>query len=238
MLKVLENSYRATNISFIQEWTEFAEKAEVNLYEIINAIKVRSTHSNIMSPGFGVGGYCLTKDSLLADWSFNNLFSGRRHLDMSLNAIKINDQMPNYAMKLLRKEFTKLENINLAILGVSYLSNIDDTRNSPSEFFYDKCIKNKINVFVHDPLVKYWKEKEIAVNQDFSFFKSKKIDVVVFAVRHKEYLNLKAENLIKKFSNIKLIIDGFDIINKKNAKIFNSHNIKIKGIGKAYWDID
>ena len=238
ILKVLENSYRATNISFIQEWTEFAEKAEVNLYEIINAIKVRSTHSNIMSPGFGVGGYCLTKDSLLADWSFNNLFSGRRHLDMSLNAIKINDQMPNYAMKLLRKEFTKLENINLAILGVSYLSNIDDTRNSPSEFFYDKCIKNKINVFVHDPLVKYWKEKEIAVNQDFSFFKSKKIDVVVFAVRHKEYLNLKAENLIKKFSNIKLIIDGFDIINKKNAKIFNSHNIKIKGIGKAYWDID
>ena len=40
MLKVLENSYRATNISFIQEWTESAEKAEVNLYEIINAIKV------------------------------------------------------------------------------------------------------------------------------------------------------------------------------------------------------
>ena len=48
-------------------------------------------------------------------------------------------------------------------------------RNSPSEFFYDKCIKNKINVFVHDPLVKYWKEKEIAVNQDFSFLKVKKL---------------------------------------------------------------
>ena len=105
MTKVLENSYRATNIAFIQEWTEFAEKAEVNLYEIINAIKKRKTHNNIMSPGFGVGGYCLTKDTLLADWSYKNMFSGEGHLDMSLKAININDLMPDHTFKLLKKNF-------------------------------------------------------------------------------------------------------------------------------------
>ena len=159
MAKVLENSYRASNIAFIQEWTEYAEKANVNLYDIINAIRVRSTHSNIMSPGFGVGGYCLTKDPLLADWSFNNLFEGKRHLDMSLNAININDLMPNYAITLLKKEFKNLKNINLGILGISYLNDVSDTRYSPSEFFFEKCIENKMNVYLHDPIVKYWKEK-------------------------------------------------------------------------------
>tara|TARA_Y100001970_G_C14193523_1_gene836760 strand:+ start:208 stop:1713 length:1506 start_codon:yes stop_codon:yes gene_type:complete len=236
MAKVLENSYRAANIAFIQEWTEYAEKAGVNLYDIVNAIRVRTTHANIMSPGFGVGGYCLTKDSLLADWSFKNLFNGKGHLEMSLNAININDLMPNYALKLLKQEYNDLNNINLGILGVSYLNDVNDTRYSPSEFFYDKCIKNKINVFLHDPIVKYWKEKNIIVNQDWSFFVNKKIDVVIFAVRHKEYINLDPIKFIKVFPDVKFIIDGFNIVSNKNAKIFKKNNIKIQGIGKAYWE--
>ncbi|MBO6649886.1 MAG: hypothetical protein JJ927_02565, partial [Balneola sp.] len=69
MSKVLENSFRAMNIAFIQEWTEFAESAGVNLYEVVNAIRMRPTHQNIMRPGLGVGGYCLTKDPLLASWA-------------------------------------------------------------------------------------------------------------------------------------------------------------------------
>tara|TARA_B110000971_G_C20026346_1_gene509019 strand:+ start:635 stop:2146 length:1512 start_codon:yes stop_codon:yes gene_type:complete len=235
MTKVLENSYRSTNIAFIQEWTEFAEKAEVNLHDIISAIRVRSTHSNIMLPGFGVGGYCLTKDALLADWSFNNLFNGERHLDMSLNAIRINDLMPNYTFKLLKSRFNKIENINLAILGVSYLNNINDTRYSPSELFYDKCIENKIDVYLHDPIVKYWKEKDLVVNQDLSYFSNKKIDVVVFTVRHKEYLDMNPEEFIKTFENIKLIIDGFNVISEENAKIFKQNDINIIGIGKSHW---
>ena len=73
MAKVLENSFRAMNIAFISEWSRFAEISGVDLYEVVDAIRVRPTHKNIMWPGFGVGGYCLTKDSLLADWSMKNL---------------------------------------------------------------------------------------------------------------------------------------------------------------------
>ena len=60
--KILENSYRAINIAFIDEWTKFSVKTKLNLNKIIDAIKFRSTHTNIMRPGLGVGGYCLTKD--------------------------------------------------------------------------------------------------------------------------------------------------------------------------------
>jgi len=64
--KLLENSYRAVNIAFIEEWGRFAEDVGIDLYEVINAIRRRPTHSNIRQPGFGVGGYCLTKDPLFA----------------------------------------------------------------------------------------------------------------------------------------------------------------------------
>ena len=61
LCKVLENSYRAANIAFIEEWGIFSEKLGTNIYSVIDAIKQRGTHKNIMRPGLGVGGYCLTK---------------------------------------------------------------------------------------------------------------------------------------------------------------------------------
>ena len=72
--KVLENSYRACNIAFAVEWSRFAEEAGVDLWSIVNAIRVRNTHANLMFPNIGVGGYCLTKDPLLASWARKKLF--------------------------------------------------------------------------------------------------------------------------------------------------------------------
>ena len=67
----MENSYRALNISFIDEWNKFSLINKLNLKKIINSIKIRKTHSNIMRPGIGVGGYCLTKDPMFAEISSN-----------------------------------------------------------------------------------------------------------------------------------------------------------------------
>jgi len=55
MSKVLENSFRAMNIAFIVEWSRYAEEAGVDLYEVVNAIRMRPTHKNLMLPGIGVG---------------------------------------------------------------------------------------------------------------------------------------------------------------------------------------
>ena len=153
MAKVMENTFRAVNIALLQEWTEFAEMAEVNLFEVINAIRVRETHKNLMSPGFGVGGYCLTKDSLLADWAYINNFSGSNHLNMSLNAIAINDLMPTYTLNLIKRNTDTLAGKKLTLLGVSYLNDIADTRYSPSDLFYDLCLQENAVVQLHDPIV-------------------------------------------------------------------------------------
>ena len=58
----MENSYRATNIALIDEWNKTGQVLKVDLNKIIKSIRLRNTHSNMMWPGLGVGGYCLTKD--------------------------------------------------------------------------------------------------------------------------------------------------------------------------------
>ena len=64
--KIIENSYRATNIAFIEEWRKFCSEYDLNLENILSCIRERKTHNNIMRSGIGVGGYCLTKDTLFA----------------------------------------------------------------------------------------------------------------------------------------------------------------------------
>ena len=141
-----------------------------------------------MQPGFGVGGYCLPKDALLADWSYNNLFGQKGHLNMSLNAVAVNDRMPGYVLQLL-KQHINLKNKNITILGISYLNDVADTRYSPAEYFYDKCIAEGTIINLHDPLVKFWDEKNIKIDTNINHLKNKKHDIAVFTIRHSIYLN-------------------------------------------------
>ncbi|MCX7735851.1 MAG: nucleotide sugar dehydrogenase [Candidatus Kapabacteria bacterium] len=234
MAKVLENSYRAMNIAFIQDWTEFAEKAGVNLFEVIDAIRMRPTHRNIMSPGFGVGGYCLTKDALLADWAYNNLFEGDKRLYMSLKAIEINDLMPLHTLKLIKNYYPDLKNKKITILGVSYLNDVADTRNTPTEIFYDHCIKEGAEIVLHDPIVKFWYEKKLNVENNLDVMKKIKHEIVVFTVRHSQYLNLKADDIYDLFPGVQLIVDSNNILSNEIISSLQKHNINVIGVGKGH----
>ncbi len=170
LAKVLENSYSAANIAFIQEWTEFADVCGVDLFEVVSAIRKRPTHSNIMLPGFGVGGYCLTKDALLADWAYRNNFSGTKRLEYSTMAIHTNDLMPGYTFSLMKRHFRTLEGVRIAILGVSYLKDVGDTRYSPTEYFYNLCLTENADIYLHDPMIEIWKETNREVSRIWVFF--------------------------------------------------------------------
>ena len=234
MAKVLENSFRAMNIAFIHEWTKFAQKAGVNLFEVIEAIRMRPTHRNIMFPGFGVGGYCLTKDPLLADWSNSKLFCGESSLKMSLQAVAINDFMPEYTFKLLKQEVGSLEDKYITILGISYLNGIADTRCSPSEFFYNKCIEENAKINLHDPHVTFWKERNIKINTDINHLHNKKHYVAIFTIRHDEYLNLTTDNILSILPGVRTIIDANNIFSDDIARQLSMQGIKIIGVGKGH----
>jgi UDP-N-acetyl-D-glucosamine dehydrogenase len=69
--KIVENAYRATTLAFLDEWSVFAERNGVDITKVVDAIKIRPTHSNMIFPGPGIGGYCLPKDGGLGVWAYH-----------------------------------------------------------------------------------------------------------------------------------------------------------------------
>ena len=192
MAKVLENSYRAMNIAFMVEWTRFAEESGVNLFEIIDAIRMRPTHNNMMYPGIGVGGYCLTKDTLLAGWSRKKLFDSNASLSLSENSISINNKMPKYAFDFLILKYSKeVIGKDVLLLGVAYRGDVSDTRSSPVESFFNCCEEAGCNVIMHDPYVSFWEEKQIKVPKNLGEILKPGFDVVVITAGHSYYRSRK-----------------------------------------------
>ncbi len=146
LAKVMENSYRATNIALLYEWAKMAENIGVNIFEIIDSIKVRNgTHDNMLKPSLGVGGYCLTKDPVLANWAAKDIFKLKDQLPMAVHSVDINDKMPLHTLELIEQVYPHLLDKKITILGVSYHKDVADTRHSPSKLLWDELMKKGCN---------------------------------------------------------------------------------------------
>lgn len=231
MAKVLENSYRAMNISFVVEWTKFAEEAGVNLYEIVDAIRVRKTHANLMLPGIGVGGYCLTKDPLLASWSRTNMFDGAGILDMSVKAVATNDCMPIFAYERLHKLFGDFTGKRIAILGVSYRGDVGDTRFSPVERFVQSLELAGASTVCHDPYVCQWVELNRPVEQDLSVVLLSEPQIIVVCTGHKQYALDSTIEMIHSCSPL-FVFDTIGLLSEPQIrKLTSRHKVKVLGRG-------
>jgi len=141
--KIVENSYRATILSFLDEWSVFSETNGVDLIKVINAIKVRPTHDNIIFPGPGIGGYCLPKDGGLGMWAYKHLLGFESDIfKITSEAININDTRALRAAQLVRDALRNMGYIvassDVTILGASYREDVGDTRYSGSEIIVRK----------------------------------------------------------------------------------------------------
>ena len=101
--KVMENTFRATTIALMEEWGRFAETVGVDLFEVVDAIRMRPTHANMRTPGFGVGGYCLTKDPLFAKLAASELWDTPMEFPFSSAAVRTNDDAPLVTLDRVRR---------------------------------------------------------------------------------------------------------------------------------------
>jgi UDP-N-acetyl-D-glucosamine dehydrogenase len=231
MAKVLENAYRATNIAFAVEWSRFAEEAGVDLYEIVNAIRVRKTHSNLMFPNIGVGGYCLTKDPVLASWARKTFFGADSDLEMSVNSVSINDQMPVYAYERLKEVFGSVHGNNVVFLGVSYRGDVGDTRFTPVESLVNLVKSDGAKVKLHDPYVSYWQELSCEVESDINKVLVPEPDLVIISTAHSVY---KKEAFIDKISLVppSKVYDAVGLLsNEQIQKLKSKHGVSVLGRG-------
>ncbi|MFC2053444.1 nucleotide sugar dehydrogenase [Chloroflexota bacterium] len=237
LAKLLENSYRATNIAFIHEWTLLAEQIGVNLFEVIESIRVRkNTHDNIRDPGLGVGGYCLPKDSLLAQWAANHLLGKDVTLTMTLKALHINQNMPLHTFDLCEElAGGHLEGKTIAVCGITYLPEVPDTRNSPAELLVDELIHAGADVLIHDPYISSWSERphiNVSPNLESCI---KNADGIIFAIPHQIYLDLDAKELLNMTSNPPFIVDANNILTDEKAQLIIQSGCRLLGVGKGHW---
>ena len=200
MSKVVENTFRDINIAFANELAKMCDREGMDVYELI---KIANKHPrvNILTPGPGVGGHCISVDPWFLVGDYPDI------VNVVLGAREVNDAMPQYVFDKIHK-IMKAHNIkdysNVGLYGLTYKENVDDMRESPTLQLLDIFEKYNIDTFkVYDPFIKE-KKFEGQVMELESFLNE--IDLVIVLVSHDEIKN--NQELLKE----KVVYDTRNII--------------------------
>jgi nucleotide sugar dehydrogenase len=262
--KIVENSYRAMILAFLNEWSIFAERNGVDLIKVIKAIKMRPTHSNIIFPGPGIGGYCLPKDGGLGYWAYRHILGfedGDSVFKVTPEAIDINDTRSLHVAELTRDALRNMgryiAGADVLLCGASYRQDVGDTRYSGSEIIVRKLTEMGAEMRVHDPYVEHWYEFEKqdvypAPGHSWSrFFRNqdelmnlrvekelskvlKGVEAMILAVPHKQYLNLNPKDIVSWAGNPIAVIDCFGILSDDIIKQYFKLGCEVKALGRGH----
>ena len=262
--KVVENSYRATILAFLNEWSLFAERNGVDLIKVVQAIKVRPTHSNIIFPGPGIGGYCLPKDGGLGYWAYKHILGfedGDEVFRITPEAIDTNDTRSLHAAELARDALRNMGRYIagsvVCIAGASYREDVGDTRYSGSELVVRKLAEMGAEVRVHDPYVDHWYELERqeeypAPGHSLArFFRNqqgladirvekdlkealKGAEALVLAVRHAPYMDLDPDEVVGWAGGPLAVVDCFGILPDEKIRRYFELGCEIKALGRGH----
>ncbi len=199
MSKVIENTYRDVNIAFANELAKICRADNMDVYEIIR-IANKHPRVNILQPGPGVGGHCISVDPWFLVGDYPDL------TNLILTARKINDSMPSHVLGRIRdimREHRIIDISKIGIYGLAYKENVDDTRESPTLQLLERMAEHlAYGVKVYDPLI-----KERIVDHQFMNFEDflNEIEILVIITAHdhiKNNLDLIEDKLILDTKNI------------------------------------
>ena len=262
--KIVENSYRATILAYLHEWSLFAERNGVDLIKVIKAIKMRPTHSNIIFPGPGIGGYCLPKDGGLGYWSYKHILGfedGDKLFKLTPTAIDINDTRALHVAELVRDALRNMgryiAGARVVLAGASYRQDVGDTRYSGSEMVVRKLTEMSADVKIHDPYVDHWYELEEqeaypAPGHSWKrYFRNQEhlnesvvekdlpktlqgAEALILAVPHKQYLHLNPDDIVTWAGGPLAIIDAFGILSDQQIRRYFELGCEVKALGRGH----
>jgi UDP-N-acetyl-D-mannosaminuronate dehydrogenase len=182
-------------------------------------------------PGFGVGGYCLTKDPLLGAISARELHE-RPDLEFPFStlAVSVNRAMPIVSLRKVEALLPNgLDGARIVLMGVSYREDVADTRQSPSEAFVRAAHAGGARVICHDPLVRRWPELNMTVHDDPPPLAG--VDAVVFAVPHESYRRLDVEAWLGDARPV--VLDSSDVLTREQRATLAGLGCTIACIGRG-----
>ncbi|MFC2082272.1 nucleotide sugar dehydrogenase [Bacteroidota bacterium] len=262
--KIVENSYRAAILAYMNEWSLFAERNGVDIIKVINAIKMRPTHSNMIFPGPGIGGYCLPKDGGLGFWAYRHILGfedGEDVFKITPAAIDINDTRSLHAAEItrdaLRNMARHIAGSEILICGASYRQDVGDTRYSGSEIVVRKLAEMGAEIRVHDPYVEQWHELELQDEYPSPerslkrFFRNqdelvnikvqkdlekalKGVHAVVLAVPHEDYLHLDPDDIVHWAGSSIAVVDCFGILSDDTIRRYIQLGCEVKALGRGH----
>ncbi len=262
--KIMENSYRATILAFMHEWSTFAEKNGVDITKVIKAIRMRPTHNNMIFPGPGIGGYCLPKDGGLGYWSYKHLLGfqdGDELFKITPTAIDINDTRSLHVAELTRDALRNMDRYiagaEILLCGASYRQDVGDTRYSGSEMVVRKLTEMGAEMRVHDPYVEEWFEFKAQDTYPTSglswkrFFRNQDgldqlevhqdlsaalqgIEAIILAVPHSPYLELRPDQVVEMAGAPIAVIDCFGILDDDAIRRYFELGCEVKGLGRGH----
>ena len=227
--KVLENTFRAVNIALIDEWEKFARRIDVDLFEVLKAIRVRPTHQNIRYPGLGVGGNCLSKDPMFGPTAARDVFGlADFEFPLSTAAVTINARMPAATVALLAEMFGDgLAGKRVLILGASYREDIGDTRHSPALALAAMLADMRATVAFADPLV----DGEIGVPLHRDLPDAHGFDAVILAVGHKQYRGIDLAAWSGALRPV--VLDANGVLSRQQLQSLRDAGFKVAAIGRG-----
>ena len=177
--KLLENSFRYVNISFINELSIFCQKLGVDVNEVVKAAATKPYGFMPFHPSIGVGGHCIPVDSLYLSNKARELGAPTRFIDL---ADQINQEMPGYFVGRAEEKLGGLKDKRVLVLGVAYKPNVADVRETPVTALISGLKSKGAQVSWHDDLVKEWNdEKSVELKIGF--------DLAIIATPH-TYMDL------------------------------------------------
>ncbi len=245
IVKTLENAYRDVRIAFSTEMVRYCDEHNIDFYKVRDKVNTMLSQSDkatsdpnavpsggLLIPMLGVGGHCLPKDGILLWWrnyEKGNDTSGSLILESRL----INDASPVHTFEQAEKAFGSLKNKKIALLGVAYRFNSEDTRNSPTLVLANYLRDKKVQYIMHDPYVKMDDQNLLQFKQENYLTHDLKkaidfADYIFICSAHKEYIDQFPE--ISAAKNVQGIMDASNIYNRKQ---FSDNLARYAGIGKG-----
>lgn len=156
--KLLENSYRFVNISFINEFAILCDRMNINIWEVIEAARTKPYGFSAFYPGPGIGGHCIPVDPLYLQWRSRQFGLTSRFIEYSQ---MINIGMPRYIVEQIKSQLSveTLESTGILVIGAAYKRDIGDMRESSAVEMMRLLLEEGANLSYHDPFV-----SEITIN--------------------------------------------------------------------------
>lgn len=178
--KLLENSFRLINISFINELAIFCQKIGIDILDVIEAAKTKPYGFMPFYPSLGAGGHCIPVDPIYLAHRANQIGAPQT---MIMLAEKINRELPEHFLRLAEKKLNGLSGRRILVIGVAYKSDIADVRETPVKELIAKLRQGGAHTEWHDDLVKDWNgEKSHPISSNY--------DLAIIATPH-SVLNLE-----------------------------------------------